>query len=115
VHVLFFTKGNGTHQTWFYDLRSDSPSLGYHVQLSREHLVEFEQVYGEDPHGMSPRQPDATGRWRCFTREELAVQNDRLDLCWLSESDGEAEVKEFWEVLDLTMHELEQVKDILHI
>lgn len=115
VHVLFFTKGNSTHHTWFYDLRSDSPSLGYHVQLSRDHLVEFEQIYGEDPHGMSPRHPDSAGRWKCFAREELAMQNDRLDLCWLSESDGEAEVKEFWEVLDLTMHELEKVKDILQL
>ncbi len=116
VHILFFTRGEGTHRTWIYDLRSDLPSLGYHVQLSREHLVEFEQVYGEDPSGLSPRREDSTGRWKCFKREDFALQNDRLDLCWLqTDNDGEAEVKEFWEALDMTMQELEKVKDILQL
>jgi type I restriction enzyme M protein len=116
VHVLFFTRGDSTHYTWFYDLRSDLPSLGYHVQLSREHLVEFERVYGEDPSGMSARQEDSNGRWKCFKREDLALQNDRLDRCWLqTERDGEAEVKEFWEALDMTMQELEKVKDMLQL
>ncbi|MEZ5672558.1 MAG: N-6 DNA methylase [Thiotrichaceae bacterium] len=116
VHVLFFTRGEGTHHTWFYDLRSDLPSLGYHVQLSREHLVEFEHVYGEDPYGTAARQEDKTGRWKCFDRDYLTLQNDRLDISWLqTDKDGEAEVKEFWEALDMTMQELEKVKDILQL
>jgi type I restriction enzyme M protein len=53
----------------------------------------FEKAYGNDPDGGSKRKDQGTeGRWRCFTREEIAARNDNLDISWLR--DGEAEAEE---------------------
>lgn len=51
------------------------------------------KAYGEDPLGHSKREDQGeTGRWRCFTREEILKRGDNLDITWLKdESAGHGE------------------------
>lgn len=122
TNVLFFTKGtvanpnqdkNCTDDVWVYDLRTNMPSFGKRTPFTDEHLQPFERVYGEDPHGLSPRsegewsfnaeetevadseenkntdQHLATSRWRKFTREWIrTTKSDSLDISWLKDKDS---------------------------
>lgn len=88
TNVLFFQRGNtekgNTEGIWYYDLRTNMPSFGKRIPLTREYFQEFEQYYGEDANGKSPRQETGEeGRWRYFSREEINKRNDNLDLTWL--------------------------------
>lgn len=88
TNVLFFRRGTtdtgNTKETWFYDLRTNMPSFGKRTPLTREHFADFEAAYGADPNGQSPRKDTGeTGRFRRFTREEIAKRNDNLDITWL--------------------------------
>jgi len=93
TQVLFFQRGEyrlteNTQKTWFYDLRSQLPTFGQHLQLTRQHLVPFEVCYGDDPVGQAMRQETGElSRWRCLTRAFLAEHEDRLDFCWLAEGE----------------------------
>ena len=122
TNVLFFTKGtvanpnqdkNCTDDVWVYDLRTNMPSFGKRTPFTDEHLQPFERVYGEDPHGLSPRtegewsfnaeetevadseenkntdQHLATSRWRKFSREWIrSAKSDSLDISWLKDKDS---------------------------
>ncbi|MEI7895072.1 MAG: hypothetical protein WCI05_18395, partial [Myxococcales bacterium] len=62
------------------------PSFGKRTPFTRAHFAEFEKVYGEDPHGKSPRQDlRGDGRFRKFTREEIEKRGDNLDISWLKD------------------------------
>jgi len=124
AHLLFFKKGQTaaekTETVWFYDLRTDKPIFGPYLHLTREHLRPFEMVYGDDPNGQSKRHDEGEGgRWRCFSRDTLAKQNDRLDLCWLQDSNqginGNLVAGDIWEVLNKTVGDLEDLTDILRV
>ena len=40
--------------------------------------------YGDDANGGSPRVDQGeSGRWRCFTREEITKRGENLDITWL--------------------------------
>lgn len=120
--MLFFTKGtvanpnqdkNCTDDVWVYDLRTNMPSFGKRTPFTEQHLQPFETVYGEDPHGLSPReegewsfnaeesevvdneenkntdQHQATSRWRKFNREWIrSAKSDSLDISWLKDKDS---------------------------
>ncbi len=122
TNVLFFTKGtvanphqdkNCTNDVWVYDLRTNMPSFGKRTPFTEQHLQPFETVYGEDPHGLSPRtegewsfnaeesevadseenkdtdQHQATSRWRKFSREWIrTAKSDSLDISWLKDKDS---------------------------
>lgn len=122
TNVLFFTKGtvanphqdkNCTNDVWVYDLRTNMPSFGKRTPFTEQHLQPFETVYGEDPHGLSPRaegewsfnaeesevadseenkntdQHQATSRWRKFSREWIhSAKSDSLDISWLKDKDS---------------------------
>lgn len=122
TNVLFFTKGtdadkyqeeNCTENVWVYDLRTNMPSFGKRTPFTEQHLQPFETVYGEDPHGLSPRtegewsfnaeesevadseenknadQHQATSRWRKFSREWIrTAKSDSLDISWLKDKDS---------------------------
>jgi len=122
TNVLFFTKGtdankyqeeNCTSDVWVYDLRTNMPSFGKRTPFTEQHLKPFEDVYGENPHGLSPRtegewsfnaelaavadskenqdtaQQQATSRWRKFSREWIrTAKNDSLDIAWLKNKDS---------------------------
>jgi len=88
TNVLFFQRGTtekgNTKEVWVYDLRTNMPSFGKRIPLTRSHFKEFELAYGDDPNGKSGRiDQGEVGRWRCFTREEIAKRGNNLDISWL--------------------------------
>jgi type I restriction enzyme M protein len=90
TNVLFFTRGptrkdtGNTKQVWVYDLRANMPSFGKRTPLGRLHFAEFEQAFGDDPHGKAKRKETGeAGRYRAFTREEIRKRGDNLDIAWL--------------------------------
>ncbi|MFP5597565.1 N-6 DNA methylase [Kluyvera sp. 142486] len=122
TNVLFFTKGtdadkyqeeNCTENVWVYDLRTNMPSFGKRTPFTEQHLKPFEDVFGDDPYGNSPRsegewsfnaseivvadseenqdteQHLTTSRWRCFSREWIrTAKSDSLDISWLKDKDS---------------------------
>ena len=99
TNVLFFQKGSATdpqqaehctQRTWVFDLRSNMPSFGKRTPFGDAHLKPFEDAYGSDPNGNSPRAENVDGigelsRFRCFTREQIAERGDSLDISWLKD------------------------------
>jgi type I restriction enzyme M protein len=97
TNVLFFTRGEtdkgNTKEVWFFDLRANMPQFGKRTQLTREHFAEFEVAYGDDPFGTLDRlkkrkDTGETGRFRCFTREQIAERGDSLDISWLKDDNA---------------------------
>ncbi|WP_122420044.1 N-6 DNA methylase [Pseudomonas viridiflava] len=103
TNVLFFQKGTErdpsqltgcTERTWIYDLRTNMPNFGKRTPFNRQVLEAFEAAYGEDPNGNSPRFENIDGigrqsRYRVFTRHQIMLRDDSLDLIWLDpNSDG---------------------------
>lgn len=90
TNVLFFSRGEtdrgNTRALWVYDLRTGNPSFGKRKPLTSGFFRDFEAAYGDDPNGHSPREDQGpSGRFRRFTREELADRGDNLDLAWMSQ------------------------------
>ena len=90
TNVLFFTRGHkdkgNTQAVWFYDMRTNAPSFGKRTPLYRAHFADFERAFGDDPLGKSPRQDQGeAGRFRKFTREDIAKRGDNLDISWLKD------------------------------
>ncbi len=90
TNVLFFTRGAkdkaSTKGVWFYDMRTNMPSFGKRTPFTRAHFAEFEKAFGEDPHGKSKRKDQGeAGRFRKFTREEIAKRGENLDIAWLKD------------------------------
>ncbi len=96
TNVLIFTRGktdNGnTKNVWIYDMRANMPAFGKTRPLTMADFAEFEKAYGDDRLGMAKRQDQGeTGRFRCFTREQIKERNDNLDIAWLRDESGDAE------------------------
>lgn len=96
TNVLFLRRGESskgnTQAVWIYDLRAGQPPYGKTRPLRREDFAAFEQAYGEDPNGRSPREDQGPeGRFRRFSREEIAARGDNLDIAWLRGGDEAAE------------------------
>ncbi|MDO9110517.1 MAG: N-6 DNA methylase, partial [Desulfatirhabdiaceae bacterium] len=90
TNVLFFTRGQkdkgNTKETWIYDLRANLPNFGKRTPLGIEHFQDFMKSYGDDPYGKTKREDQGEkGRFRCFTRSEIAKSNDSLDISWLQD------------------------------
>jgi len=88
TNVLFFTRGKkdkgNTKEVWVYDLRTNMQSFGKRNSLDVGHFKEFIHAFGNDPHGKGKRKDQGeTGRFRRFTREQIAKRNDSLDISWL--------------------------------
>lgn len=102
TNVLFFQKGTTdkprqehscTQRVWVYDLRTNMPSFGKRTQFDAVHLKPFEDAYGKDPNGNSPRAENVEGigensRFRVFTREHIRERGDSLDMSWLKDADS---------------------------
>lgn len=107
TNVLFFTKGEksdkgNTKEVWVYDMRANMPQFGKRTPFTRDYFRvppdasvdvprdRFEDVFGTDPKG-SPEaltlrvDTGETGRWRKFTRQQIAERGDNLDLAWLKD------------------------------
>ena len=96
TNVLFFTRGatdkGNTKKVWVYDLRTNAPAFGKRTLFTREYLEPFVSSYGADPNGKSKRHDEGdTGRFRAFTRDEIAKRNENLDLAWLKDDDAHDE------------------------
>lgn len=99
TNVLFFTRAveeapaeDATRAAWIYDLRANMPAFGKTRPLTAADFTEFVAAYGEDPNGGAPRTDTGSeGRWRRFTRKEIADRNDNLDITWLRDDSAEAE------------------------
>lgn len=90
TNVLFFTRGAkdkaNTKAVWFFDMRTNMPSFGKRTPFTRAHFADFETAYGDDPLGRSKRKDQGeTGRFRKFTREDIAKRGDNLDISWLKD------------------------------
>ncbi|HMA91366.1 MAG TPA: N-6 DNA methylase [Polyangiaceae bacterium] len=90
TNVLFFSRGKGekanTKFVWIYDMRTNAPAFGKRTPLTEEHFAEFEKCYGKDPY-VNPKRKDQgeAGRFRKFTRDEIAKRGDNLDISWLKD------------------------------
>ncbi|WP_321343080.1 N-6 DNA methylase [Breoghania sp.] len=96
TNVIFLTKGKAdtgnTDEVWVYDLRAQMPKFGKTNQLTDDHFKDFVGAFGADPYGAERGEDQGEeGRWRCFTREEIAARGDNLDISWLREAEDEAE------------------------
>lgn len=96
TNVIFLKRGKSdtgnTRDVWVYDLRAQMPKFGKTTPLTVEHFADFEAAYGSDPNG-GERGPDQgeAGRWRLFSRADIAARGDNLDIAWLREAEDEAE------------------------
>lgn len=119
TNVLFFTRGSGdtgnTNVVWVYDLRAKTPTFGKRRPLTREYFADFEKCYGNKPDGSSRRRDQGEeGRFRCFTREEIARRGENLNIRWLAErGDGWSEYGEPGEVAELLRERMQAVMDEL--
>jgi type I restriction enzyme M protein len=90
TNVLFFRRGEtdkgNTKAIWFYDMRTNAPAFGKRTPFTREHFVEFEKAYGDDPYGKGKRKDQGEqGHFRKFTRDEIKARGDNLDVIWLKD------------------------------
>jgi type I restriction enzyme M protein len=93
TNVLFFTRAteeaplkDATENVWIYDARSGAPSYGKTNPFRAADLADFVAAFGEDPNGGAPRVDQGEeGRFRRFSREDLAARGDNLDITWLKD------------------------------
>lgn len=96
TNVLFFQRGKtdkgNTKSVWVYDMRANMPAFGKTRPLTVADFAEFEKAYGSDANGgVKRRDQGEEGRWRKFSREDIAARNDSLDIAWLRDTELEAE------------------------
>jgi type I restriction enzyme M protein len=99
TNVLFFTRAkeeapvkDATREVWIYDARSGAPSYGKTNPFKAADLEEFAKCFGADPLGGAKRKDlGETGRFRRFTRKEIAERGDNLDITWLKDTSADAE------------------------
>ncbi|WP_309486955.1 N-6 DNA methylase [Bradyrhizobium sp. PRIMUS42] len=96
TNVLMFARAphDGTKRTWIYDLRTNIPRFKKTRPIQAADFLPFETAYGNDPNGKSKRRDEGLdGRFRCFTRDEIARRNDNLDISWLRNAENVDEDK----------------------
>jgi type I restriction enzyme M protein len=99
TNVLFFTRANeeaplqdATEAVWIYDMRTGAPTYGKTSPITEADFADFVSAYGDDSFGCGERQDQgAEGRFRCFSRDEIAALSDNLDITWLRDSSGDPE------------------------
>ncbi|MCH7227226.1 N-6 DNA methylase [Haloferula sp. A504] len=124
TNVLFFTRGRtekgNTKEVWIYDLRANMPAFGKRTALTREHFSDFEKAYGKDPQAKAAalkkrKDTGETGRFRRFTREDIAKRDDSLDISWLKDetADSSESLPEPAALATTAMEELDGIMDDL--
>jgi type I restriction enzyme M protein len=96
TNVLFLTRGKtdraNTKGVWVYDLRANMPAFGKTRPLTLADFAPFEAAYGADPNGRASRTDEGPeGRFRYFSRADIAARNDNLDIAWLRDDSDAAE------------------------
>ena len=127
TNVLFFRRGltekGNTAAVWVYDLRTNMPSFGKRTPLTRSDFAEFVVMYGDDPNGGAVRvDRGELGRFRCFSREEVAARGNNLDISWLRDEsvqgvddlpEPEVIAGEILERLEVAIGEMQALKNLL--
>lgn len=99
TNVLFFTRANeeapakdATRAVWIYDARSGAPSYGKTNPFKVADLDDFAKAFGDDPLGGAKRKDRGEeGRFRRFTRADIAARGDNLDITWLKDTSADTE------------------------
>ncbi|WP_316195149.1 N-6 DNA methylase [Bradyrhizobium sp. SZCCHNRI3052] len=99
TNVLFFTRSeeeapaqDATEAVWIYDMRSGAPAYGKTNPLKLEDFDGFVAAFGDDPRGRSVRTDQGEeGRFRRFTREDIAARANNLDITWLKDTSDDPE------------------------
>jgi type I restriction enzyme M protein len=117
TNVLFLTRGasdaGNTKATWVFDLRANMPAFGKTRPLIVADFAEFEAAFGADPLGHSNRTDQgAEGRFRLFSREDIAARNDNLDIAWLRDDSADHD-DELTEPEDIAMAIIEHLRAAL--
>lgn len=110
TNVLFFTRGktekDNTKEVWFYDMRTGMESLGKRNPLNYDHFTDFIKAYCA-----KDRTKVINGKWKVYSREEISVKKDNLDLGLISNNGiGKKEKKK--EPIKLVQ---EALKELLNI
>lgn len=95
TNVLFFTRSkeeapatDATKDVWVYDLRAQMPKFGKSRVLTPDDFGPFIEAFGNDPLGGAERVDQGeSGRFRKFTRAEIAERNESLDISWLRDDE----------------------------
>ena len=83
---------DATEAVWIYDMRSAVPAYGKTNPIRPGDFAEFVKVFGDDPLGRADRKDTGEeGRFRRFSRAEIAARGDNLDIHWLKDTSAEAE------------------------
>ncbi|QOR76333.1 MAG: SAM-dependent DNA methyltransferase [Thermoflavifilum sp.] len=118
ANVVFLQKGIPTEKVWIYDCRSNIPSITKKDRpLTAEMFADFEQCYGPDPNGNSPRiDQGPEGRFRAFTIDEIKERGYKLDIKWLKDDtlDDPNDLPEPSDLIAEAVSELEAVVDELN-
>jgi type I restriction enzyme M protein len=96
TNVVFFTRGKSdranTKGVWVYDLRANMDSFGKTRPLTLDDFAAFEKAFGKDPLGKSSRKDEGEeGRFRFFSREQVAASDDNLNIAWLRDTSSDPE------------------------
>jgi type I restriction enzyme M protein len=94
TNVIFLTRGKtdraNTKAVWVYDMRANMPAFGKTRTLTVADFAAFEAAFGGDPTGGGARDDEGLeGRFRCFSRAEIAMREDNLDIAWLRDDSVE--------------------------
>jgi Type I restriction-modification system methyltransferase subunit len=87
ANVIFFQKGFSTENVWIYDARSNVPGITKKERpLTPQHFAGFEECYGANPNGQSPRTDSGQEeRFRKFHISEIKERDYKLDITWLKD------------------------------
>jgi len=99
TNVLFFTRSeeeapatDATETVWIYDMRSGAPAFGKTNPLKLSDFDDFVAEFGDDPRARAKRKDHGEqGRFRRFTRADIAARGDNLDITWLKDDSDAAE------------------------
>jgi type I restriction enzyme M protein len=96
TNVVFLTRGRAdkanTKGVWVYDMRANMDAFGKTKPLTVADFEPFEKAFGNDPHGKAKRNDEgAEGRFRFFSREQIAAREDNLDIAWLKDTSNNPE------------------------
>src|SRR5258706_10880164 len=94
TNVLFLTRGKNdkanTKGIWVYDMRANMDAFGKTKPLTVADFEPFEKAFGKDPLGKAKRQDEGEeGRFRFFSREQIAARGDNLDIAWLRDTSND--------------------------
>jgi type I restriction enzyme M protein len=96
TNVVFMTRGKSdkanTKGVWVYDMRANMDAFGKTRLLTVADFDPFETAFGKDPLGTAKRKDEGEkGRFRFFSREDIAARNDNLDIAWLRDTSNDPE------------------------